>query len=350
MSKASTARLLDLLGIELPVIQAPMAGFTTPDMVIAVAEAGGLGSLASATYSAADLRKALDQVRAGTRCPLNLNFFSHQNPADDPARQAAWLARLTRYYEEAGLDPNAPRAAVGRTPFDAELCGIVEEYRPEIVSFHFGLPSAELLARVKQTGAKVLSSATTVAEARWLAERGVDAVIAMGAEAGGHRGNFLTQDMAAQIGTFALLPQIVAAVPVPVIAAGGIVDRRGVEAALALGAAGVQAGTAYLFTPEAKLSAVHRQALHSPERPTALTNLFTGRPARGIVNRLMTELGPLCADAPAFPTAGGVLGPLRTAAENAGRDDFSPLWAGQAFPLAKPMSSAALTRVLGGTT
>jgi nitronate monooxygenase len=348
MTTASQTRLLDLLGVELPIIQAPMAGSSTPEMAIAVSEAGGLGSLPSAQYDESGLRAALDRVRAGTRRPINLNFFSHSNPADDPERQSAWLKRLAGYYVEAGLDPDMPKPATGRTPFDATAAGVVEDYRPEVVSFHFGLPPADLLDRVKRTGARILSSATTVAEARWLAERGVDAVIAMGAEAGGHRGSFLTDRMSEQVGTFALVPQIVDAISVPVIAAGGIADRRGVVAAFALGAAAVQVGTAYLFTPEAKISPVYREALAAPDRPTAVTNLFTGRPARGIVNRLMTDLGPLSDLPPAFPTAGTALGPLRGAAEAAGRDDFSPLWAGQSFPLARQMQAATLTRVLAG--
>jgi nitronate monooxygenase len=348
MSLQNHRRLLDLLGVELPVIQAPMAGATTPDMVIAVSNAGGLGSLPSALYSETELRAALDTVRAGTSGPINVNFFTHLAPAEDPARQAAWRRRLAPYYVEAGLDPDQPLAAGGRAPFDEAFCAVVEDYRPEVVSFHFGLPAPALLDRVKRTGAKVLSSATTLAEALWLEARGVDAVIAMGAEAGGHRGNFLTDDMSTQVGTFALMPRIADAVSVPVIAAGGIADRRGALAAFALGADAVQVGTAYLLTPEAKVSAVHREALRSAEEATAITNLFTGRPARGIVNRLMTELGPLSDLAPAFPTAGTALGPLRAAAEAAGRGDFSPLWAGQAFRLAKPMSAAALTRSLGG--
>lgn len=348
MTTSSQTRLLELLGIELPIIQAPMAGSSTPEMAIAVSEAGGLGSLPSAQYDESGLRAALDRVRAGTRRPINLNFFSHSNPADDPQRQAAWLKRLAGYYVEAGLDPDMPKPATGRTPFDAAAAGVVEDYRPEVVSFHFGLPPVDLLERVKRSGAKILSSATTVAEARWLAERGVDAIIAMGAEAGGHRGSFLTDRMSEQIGTFALVPQVVDAVSVPVIAAGGIADRRGVIAAFALGAAAVQVGTAYLVTPEAKISPVYRKALGMGERPTALTNLFTGRPARGIVNRAMAELGPLSDLAPPFPTAGTMLGPLRSTAEAAGRDDFSPLWAGQSFPLARPMQAAALTRMLAG--
>ena len=341
-------RTLDLLGVELPVIQAPMAGATTAEMVIAVSNAGGLGSLPSAVYSEAQLRAALDVVRAGTRKPINVNFFAHGTPAEDPDRQAAWRRRLAPYYIEAGLDPEMALPAGGRAPFDETFCTVVEAYRPEVVSFHFGLPAPALLERVKRTGARVLSSATTVAEALWLEARGVDAVIAMGFEAGGHRGNFLTDDMTTQVGTMALVPRIVDAVSVPVIAAGGIDDRRGVVAASALGAEAVQVGTAYLLTPEAAISEIYRDALASAEDLTAVTNLFTGRPARGIVNRFMTEVGPLSDLPPAFPTAAAAVLPLRKAAEAAGRGDFTPLWAGQAFRLASPLSSAALTLSLAG--
>jgi nitronate monooxygenase len=347
MAIQHAGKLIDLLGIELPVIQAPMAGATTPAMVIAVSNAGGLGSLPAALYSQAQLRAALDIVRAGSARPININFFCHANPAEDIGRQAAWRQRLAPYYREAGLDPAQSIAAGGRAAFDEVFCAVVEEYRPEVVSFHFGLPATALLARVKRAGAKVISSATTLAEALWLEQSGADAIIAMGWEAGGHRGNFLTDDMATQLGTFALVPLIADAVSVPVIAAGGIGDRRGVEAALALGAAAVQVGTAYLLTPEANISTVYREALAGADA-TAVTNLFTGRPARGIVNRLMAEMGPICDLAPAFPLASAALAPLRSSAEAAGRGDFSPLWAGQAFRLARPMSARDLTWSLAG--
>jgi nitronate monooxygenase len=347
MSIHTDTRLIDRFGIELPIVQAPMAGATTPEMVVAVSEAGGLGSLPGALYSPARLAETLDAVRAGTRRPINVNFFTHAQPPDDASRQKAWLSRLLPYYAEAGIDPDARAATGRRASFDDDFCAIVERFRPEVVSFHFGLPAASLVARVKRAGAIVISSATTVAEARWLEAHGVDAVIAMGIEAGGHRGNFLTDDMATQLGTFALVPQIVDAVAIPVIAAGGIADRRGVVAALALGASAVQVGTAYLFTPEAGIHAVYRAALKATDRPTAITNVFTGRPARGIVNRLMNDLGAMSDLPPPFPTAADALGPLRRAAEDAGRDDFSPLWAGESFPLSTPMSAAALTRLLG---
>jgi nitronate monooxygenase len=215
------------------------------------------------------------------------------------------------------------------------------------VSFHFGLPEPKLLQRIKAGGFLVVSSATTAAEARWLEARGVDAIIAQGNEAGGHRGIFLSDDIATQPGTFALVPQIVDAVKVPVIATGGITDARGIAAAFALGAAGVQIGTAYLWCPEAKISAPHRAALKSArDDGTALTNLMTGRPARGIVNRLMREVGPISDVAPDFPLAAGALAPLRAKAEAQGAGDFSPMWAGQAAALGRAMPAGQLTKTL----
>jgi nitronate monooxygenase len=347
MTRWPDRRILDLFGIELPIIQAPMAGATTVDMVVATAKAGGLGSLPSALLDVDGLRAALGEVRAATKAPVNVNFFAHLSPVDDPAAQARWMASLAQYYLEADLDPAAPVKGSVRAPFDAAFCDVVEDLRPEVVSFHFGLPAAELVQRVKATGAKIVSSATTVAEAVWLEANGVDAVIAMGVEAGGHRGNFLTHDMATQVGTIALVPQIVDAVRVPVIAAGGIADGRGVAAALMLGASAVQVGTAYLFCPEAKIPAVHASALAAAGGDsTAVTNVFTGRPARSIVNRLMRELGPLSAEVPAFPTAGGAIAPIRAKAEAASRDDFTNLWSGQAARLAPRMGAEALTREL----
>ena len=347
MSSTQDRRITELLGIELPIIQAPMAGATTPEMVIAVSEAGGLGSLPGAMLSIDQMRTALDRIRAATRRPVNLNFFVHTNPDPDTEAQSKWMTALAPYYQELGLDAATAPPAAARAPFDDAYCTLVEDYRPEVVSFHFGLPDPALMERVRRTGAKIVSSATTVAEARWLSQRGVDAVIAMGVEAGGHRGNFLTEDMTTQVGTFSLVPQIVDAVRVPVIAAGGIADARGVKAAFALGASAVQVGTAYLLTPEAKIAPLHRQALRrARDDGTALTNVFTGRPARGLYNRLMHEVGPLSALAPPFPMAGGALLPLRNLAEAQGRDDFNSLWAGQSAPLAREMPAAELTRVL----
>ena len=346
----SDRRILDLLGIEHPILLAPMAGPCTADLAIAVAEAGGLGALPCALATPDQIRRDLGIVRQRTSRPVNLNFFVHKPPAPDAARDARWKARLNGYYSEHGLDPAAPTPVSGRAPFDETSCAIVEEFRPEVVSFHFGLPDAGLLARVKATGAKVLSSATTVAEARWLAAHGCDAIIAQGYEAGGHRGLFLTDntnDISSQAGTMALVPQIVDAVACPVIAAGGITDARGIVAALALGASAVQIGTAYLFCPEANVTAIHRAALaNATDDGTALTNVFTGRPARGLINRVMREVGPMSADAPAFPTAGGALVPLKAAAEAQGKGEFTSLWSGQAAALGRPLPAGALTEAL----
>ncbi|KTC25256.1 2-nitropropane dioxygenase [Pseudomonas putida] len=347
MSQWPDPRILDLLGIELPIIQAPMAGATGSAMAIAVSNAGGLGSLPCAMLTPEQIRQEIATFSQASRGPLNLNFFCHRPPAADGERAIRWKQALKPYYEEVGADFGATTPISNRAPFDEAGCALVENCKPAVVSFHFGLPAPELLARVKASGAKVLSSATTVEEARWLEAHGCDAIIAMGYEAGGHRGMFLSDDLTTQIGTLALVPQVADAVKVPVIAAGGIGDARGVVAAFALGASAVQVGTAYLFCPEAKVSAAHRQALHSAQASdTALTNLFTGRPARGINTRIMRELGPMSPLAPAFPLAGGALMPLRAISEPQGNSDFSNLWAGQALRLGQALPAAELTRQL----
>ncbi|ATE58643.1 NAD(P)H-dependent flavin oxidoreductase [Thauera sinica] len=339
--------LQQLLGIELPIIQAPMAGVQGSALAVAVCEAGGLGSLPCAMLDADAMRRELAAIRAQTSKPFNVNFFCHTPPEPDAAREAGWRAALAPYYAELQIDAGAIPPGPARLPFGAGAAEVLEAFRPDVVSFHFGLPASDLLARVRGWGARILSSATTVDEACWLEAHGADAVIAQGLEAGGHRGHFLSDDLAAQAGTFALLPQIVRAVKIPVIAAGGIADARGVAAAMALGAAGVQVGTAYLLCPEATTGAVHRAALKSgAARVTALTNLFTGRPARGIVNRIMRELGPLDAAVPAFPLAAAAVAPLRARGESLGSGDFSPLWAGQNTSGCREVPAAVLTREL----
>jgi nitronate monooxygenase len=340
-------RLLDLFGIDVPIVQAPMAGAQDVDVMIGAAEGGALASLPCAMIAAEKAREQVGIFRQRISAPLSMNFFCHTAVALDPAREAGWRKRLQAYYKELGLDPDAPLPAAARAPFSAEMCELVEELKPEAVSFHFGLPDEALLKRVKATGARVIGCATVVKEAVWLEQRGADAIIAQGAEAGGHRGMFLTENIAAQPGTFALVPQVVDAVKVPVIAAGGIADGRGIAAAFALGAAGVQIGTAYLHTPESKISALGRAALASAgDDSTVITNVMTGRPARGVVNRVMREVGPVSPDAPAFPHASAAFGPLKTAAEKLGRVDFSNLWAGQAVALGRQTGAADLTREL----
>ncbi|MES2950208.1 MAG: nitronate monooxygenase [Pseudomonadota bacterium] len=341
--------LQQLLGIELPIIQAPLAGVQASALAVAVSNAGGLGSLPAAMLSLDQLRQELTTIRAQTSKPFNVNFFCHTPPEPDAHREAAWRAALAPYYGEHGIDATAIAPGLGRMPFNDAVADTVAEFAPPVVSFHFGLPSADLLARVRGWGSKVIASATTVEEGQWLQERGVDAVIAQGLEAGGHRGHFLSDDLSKQMGTFALLPQLVRALKVPVIAAGGIADAQGVAAVLAMGAVAAQVGTAYMLCPEATTSTVHRAALQSDAaRHTALTHLFTGRPARGIVNRVMRDLGSLNPAAPRFPLATTAIAPLRAKAEAQGLGDFSPLWSGQNAGGCKAVPAAQLTRELAG--
>jgi len=341
--------LQQLLGIELPIIQAPLAGVQGSALAIAVSNAGGLGSLPCAMLGPDMMRQELAAIRAQTNRPFNVNFFCHVQPEPDAAGEAVWQAALAPYYAEYGIAPAGIQPGPGRLPFSAEVADVLAPFAPPVVSFHFGLPTAELLARVKAWGAKVVSSATTVEEGLWLQSQGVDAVIAQGLEAGGHRGIFLSDDLTTQMGTFALLPQLVRALNVPVIAAGGIADAKGVAAALSLGAVAAQVGTAYMLCPEATTSAIHRAALQDPSaRHTALTRLFTGRPARGIANRVMRELGPMSTVAPQFPLATSAIAPLRAKAEALGLGDFSPLWSGQNVSGCKAIPAARLTRELAG--
>jgi nitronate monooxygenase len=324
-----------------------MAGSQGSELAIAVSNAGGLGSLPCAMLTPDGMHAELQALRAATDQPFNVNFFCHTPPVVQAARAAQWRELLAPYFREYGIDPREASGGAVRAPFSAAAADVLEQFKPAVVSFHFGLPSTDLMARVKKCGSRVLASATTVEEAVWLERRGVDAIIAQGAEAGGHRGIFLSQDLTTQVGTFALLPQVVKAVSVPVIAAGGIADASGVAAAMSLGAAGVQLGTAYLLCPEAKTSAAHRTAIKSDRAAhTAMTNLFTGRPARGIMNRLMAELGPINEAAPAFPLAAEAVAPLRKKAESVGSGDFSPLWAGQNVSGCKEICAADLTRAL----
>lgn len=343
--------LQSLLGIDMPLIQAPMAGVQGANLAVAVCEAGALGSLPCAMLSLEALRTELQALQAGTQRPFNVNFFAHTEPTANAQREQAWRQTLAPYFKEHGIDPQAIPQGPGRAPFSDAAADVLQAFRPAVVSFHFGLPSTSLLERVRAWGARILSSATTVDEAIWLERHGVDAIIAQGLEAGGHRGMFLHSALHTQQGLFSLLPQIVRRVGVPVIAAGGIVDAQTVRAAMALGASGVQVGTAYLLCPEASTSPLHRAALTRAADAqandlTALTNLFTGRPARGIVNRVMREIGPIGATVPEFPLATAAMAPLRAQAERAGRDDFSPLWSGQNASGCREIGAADLTREL----
>lgn len=318
--------LLKRLGLRLPILQAPMAGAQDEELALAITAAGGLGGLPAGMLSLEALEQAL--ICIADQGPVNVNFFCHDNPPEQPERLARWRERLKPFHQEMGIEPPPPSDAPTRRPFDAEACALVEEHTPAVVSFHFGVPEAALLQRVKASGALVLSTATTLEEALWLQQRGVDAIIVQGLEAGGHRGHFLNHDLGLQSSTMELLSQVVESVSLPVIAAGGIADPQAVSEALERGAQAVQVGTAFLCCPEATTRAVHRRALLEPDAPTEITNVFTGRPARGIVNRAMRELGPLDPDIPDFPLAAADLSELRACAESRCLPDFSPLWAG----------------------
>jgi nitronate monooxygenase len=341
-------RLIDLLQIENPLVLSPMAGFGTVELAAAVCAAGGLGSIGCATMEAQAVAKTIQQLRTLTNKPISVNFFCHVPAKADTHRELAWRHRLLSYYGELDLDPALPVHRMDIAPFGDAMCAVVEEAKPEVVSFHFGLPEPTLLTRVKSAGCRIMSSATTVAEALWLEAQGVDIIIAQGYEAGGHRGMFLAPNLnravALQAGVMALVPQVVDAVSVPVVAAGGIADGRGIAAAFALGAAGTQMGTAYLLCPEAATPPLHREALRKARADaTVLTNVFTGRPARALANRFSLEVGPISEVSPDFPLPLGELAGLRAKAEQQGSSEFTPLWSGQASPLGREMPAQALT-------
>lgn len=339
--------LKNFLGVELPIVQAPMAGVQDSILAVAVSSAGGLGSLPCAMLSCDALRAELAAIKVQTDKTVNVNFFCHTPPELNTERISKWQSVLEPYFAEYGIIAEDIPTAPGLVPFNHEMADVLEEFKPEIVSFHFGLPSSNLLARVKGWESKVLASATTIEEAQWLEAQGVDGIIAQGLEAGGHRGMFLSDDLTNQVGTFALLPQIIQKVKVPVIAAGGIADAKGVAAALSLGAIAVQVGTAYLLCNETKTSQIHRSALKGElAHHTAITNIFSGRPARSIINRIIKEIGPVNANAPAFPLAGAALSTLRNQAESRDLDDFSPLWCGQNASGCKEIPAAELTHKL----
>ena len=333
-------RFLDLVGTEHPIIQAPMAGAGGVELCVQAIEGGALGSLPCGMLTPEEVRGQVAELRSLTSGPFALNFFCHSMPAE--VDDSAWRTLLEPYYEEFGVAPGNGGAL--RLPFDAAMASVVEELRPPVVTFHFGLPAGELLERVRACGAVIIGNATTREEARWLCSRGVDAIIAQGFEAGGHTGRFLGSDPAEALGLFALIPRLADAFRLPIIAAGGIGDARGIAAALILGASAVQLGTAYLHTPEAQISSTHRKLLH--DERTVFTNLMTGGLARGVRGRLIDELGPIRSEAPGYPLASAALGPIRAAAEERGEYGFSPLWAGQGAPLGDELPAAVLTRKL----
>jgi len=344
MKPWSDRRILDLLSLDHPLFQAPMAGADSPALAIGVAQAGGLGALGAAMLSASDLRERFSQIRKATSKPINLNFFCHENPSPDLERENQWREKLKPYYVELGLNLDAIVDGPQRQPFNEEFCSLLEELKPGVVSFHFGFPEATLVKRLKNAGQVLMASASSIEEAKWLEERGCDVIIAQGLEAGGHQTMFLFDDLSKLQKTSDLVKQFVKAVKTPVVAAGGIGDAKGIVAALSWGAAAVQMGTAYLFCPESMISNVHRNAMkHADPGDTALTNVFSGRPARGIINRLMREVGPISSLAPGFPGASTAVTPLRKKSEQLGRTDFAQMWSGQSASLGREMPAQKLT-------
>ncbi|NQZ32275.1 MAG: nitronate monooxygenase [Oceanospirillaceae bacterium] len=330
-----------LLKIAKPLIQAPMAGVQDYRLALAVAKAGGLGSIPCAMLSIEQIHAQVNAFKAQSDASYNLNFFCH-TATQDAQQELIWREQLAPYFKE--FEVGELKASAGRVPFNQEIFDALAPLNPPIFSFHFGLPSADLVAKIKALGAVIISSATSVAEGIWLEENGADIVIAQGVEAGGHRAMFLETDISRQQGTFTLLPQLVQALQVPIVAAGGIADKQAITAAVALGASAVQIGTSYLLCDEATTSALHREVLTSDQAATTcLTNVFSGRPARGIVNRAIRELGPISDKTPPFPTAATAITQLRQAAEQRGSSDFSPLWSGCNNSGCKAISATELT-------
>ncbi|PCK32919.1 NAD(P)H-dependent flavin oxidoreductase [Pseudoalteromonas piscicida] len=320
-------QLSKLLNIAIPMIQAPMAGVQNWRLAAAASNAGILGSIPCGMLSKAQVIEEIENFKAHASGPYNLNFFCHEMPELDPYQQDKWKQKLSAYYDEFNVEPNE-NLGVLRRPFDMEMAEAIAPYKPSVISFHFGLPDAALVEFVKSWGAKILSSATTLEEGIWLAENGADIVIAQGIEAGGHRATFTETKLESQLHTRQLVTILADALSVPVIAAGGIASHHDVIMMHELGACGTQIGTCFLLCDEADTSQVHRNALKSLAEPSAVTNVFSGRPARGIENRLMIDLSFINSEVPAFPYASAALAPLRATAEEQGKGDFSPLWSG----------------------
>ena len=340
--------MVSQLNISLPIIQAPMAGVQDASLALAVCEAGGLGSIPAAMMSAQQLTDNLQCMQA-SGMPYNVNFFAHNPPQVNASELDAWNEHLAPWFDEYGLSIAGVPAVPSRQPFSRETADLIGPFKPPVVSFHFGLPEVELVARIKSWGSLVISSATTLDEARWLEAHGADMVIAQGVEAGGHRGIFLTDDLSTQVPTMELVQACVAALSIPVVAAGGIGSAQQVQACLDAGAIAVQIGTTFLLCDEAGTNAFHRQVLQSGRAGmTHITNVFSGRPARSMENVAVTEIGPWSDVAPSFPLAGNAMGMLRQAAEAVGKDDFTPLWSGTNNRYCDTIPAGQMVRRLGG--
>jgi nitronate monooxygenase len=343
-------RLCDRLCIQHPIIQAPMAGSATPALAVAVSNAGGLGSLGCADNTADEVRELVAAVRAGTNRPFNLNFFAHAVPRTPPEVLARMRERLAPFAETLGVELPAslPELPAG---FDDRTLDLVLELRPPVVSFHLGMPEAVAIKALKVEGIILLATATTVAEARWVEAAGIDVVVAQGYEAGGHRGSHQPSAPTDGIGTMALVPQVVDAVAVPVVAAGGIGDARGMVAAMALGAAGVQLGTTFLGSPEAATEPARRAAIRAAtDGDTMVTNAISGRAARARRSRYALEMAQLSEPVPAFPQLYALTSPLRAADAARGSGDITFQPYGQAAALSRELPAADLVARLVAET
>ncbi len=335
--------LTDLLEIEHPILQAPMGGESTARMATEVCNAGGLGGLGCSYMSADEIRRNVDEIRSGTKCAFNLNFFAHPKPKENLEIIVQTRASLAPFYKELGIQNIPSRLEAPCETFNESKLALLLEIRPRVVSFHFGLPPADMVRALQDSGILVVCSATTVREARWLADAGVDAIIAQGWEAGGHRGTFDVSFEDFGVGTMALVPQIADCVDVPVIAAGGIADGRGIAAALVLGASGVQLGSAFLSCPEANISADNRKALRAAaDDSTRLTRAFSGRPARAMNNRYIEVMAEQRNSLPDFPTMYGFSEPLMQACRDRNMWEFEFFLWGQAAALNRELPAAEL--------
>lgn len=349
-STADRLPLLRKLGIRTPIIQAPMAGVSTTALAAAVTNAGGLGSLGVGAMDAEAARKAIRETRALTSGPFNVNVFCHAPAVADAAREQAWLAYLAPRFAEFGATPPATLREIYRSYVtDEAMHAMLLEERPAVVSFHFGLPDAGRIRALRDAGIVLPASATSLDEARAIEAAGIDAIVAQGIEAGGHRGVFDPSAVDEGLGTFALVRVLSTQTRLPVIAAGGIMDGAGIAAALALGAQAAQLGTAFIACPETVADGPYREALLQARTPTVLTRAISGRHARGLANRF-TELGA-AASAPAtpdYPIAYDAGKALHAAAKARGSADFAAQWAGQAAPLARALPAAELVAALAG--
>jgi len=341
--------LVQLLNTTYPLIQAPMAGVTTPALAAAVSEAGALGSLGLASASLDQARSMITETQRLTRKPVNINFFCHRPTTPDHAASQAWLAHLRPMFEEFGATPPSELKDIYRPfPDYQDMLELVLETRPAVVSFHFGLPSQEYIDALKNAGIVLMASATTPAEARQIEAAGIDVLVAQGYEAGGHRGVFEPEKGDAQYGTFALVHMLATQSALPVVAAGGIMDGAAIKAALALGAAGVQCGTAFILCPESAANAAYRKALQSERAyDTRVTTTLSGRAARGLRNRLyIDEPASARPPTPGYSMTYDAAKALNAAASSRGNDEFAAQWAGQAAALARAMPATQMVQTL----